>query len=168
MAHFAKLDENNVVLRVDVLNNEVITDENEVEQEQLGIDFLKNHYKNHYGEPDSNWKQTSYNTHLGVHKLGGTPFRMNYAQIGGTYDPENDRFINVKPYSTYVGPNDKGSWDPPIPEPSVQTYTNSEGDEVRYVIDYDNDNIRWKGMKSWDEDEFNYYWNESTSSWDQI
>ena len=86
MASFAKLDVNNVVTQVDRVNNAVIQDENGIEQESLGIAFLRNHYN----EPDAKWVQTSYNTSLGVHKKGGTPLRMNYASIGGTYDPDKD------------------------------------------------------------------------------
>ena len=164
MAHFAKLDENNVVVQVDVLKNEVITDSDGVEQEQLGIDFLRNHY----GEPNANWKQTSYNTHQGQHNNGGTPFRLNYAEIGGTYDPENDRFITNKPYSNFVGPNDQGTWDPPVSAPSVETYVDSDNNEHDWHWQWDNDNIRWIGRKSGEDGGYDYYWNPTTSSWDQI
>ena len=81
MAHFAKLGKGNKVLKVHVINNEVITDDNGQEQEQLGVDFLnKTHNTN------AVWKQTSFNTYGGEHLLGGTPFRKNYAGIGYKYD----------------------------------------------------------------------------------
>lgn len=82
MAHFAKLDENNVVLEVHVVHNNELLDENGVEQEQIGIDFLiawSGGYKH--------WKQTSYNRN----------FRKNYAGIGYTYDVTRDAFIPPKP-----------------------------------------------------------------------
>jgi len=83
MAYFAKLGTGNIVETVISVNNSVITDANGVEQEQLGVDFINNLYNTR-----DVWKQTSYNTHLGVHKLGGTPFRKNFAGIGMSYDVE--------------------------------------------------------------------------------
>lgn len=82
MAHFAKLDENNVVLEVNVIENYVLLDENGVEQEQKGIDFL---IAWSGGYP--HWKQTSYNGNK----------RKNYAVIGGIYDSMRDAFISPKP-----------------------------------------------------------------------
>jgi len=82
MAHFAELDSNNTVLRVLVVDNFMLKDEQGNEQEQLGIDFLKSLFG-----ADTNWKQTSYN--------GNT--RKNYAGIGYTYDTSRDAFINPKP-----------------------------------------------------------------------
>ena len=87
MAHFAKLDENNIVTAVNVVNNnELLVDG--VENEQKGIDFL-----NTFFNTSDNWKQTSYNTVGGVHKFGGTPFRKNYAGIGDIYDATRDAFM---------------------------------------------------------------------------
>jgi hypothetical protein len=83
MAHFAKLDDNNYVLEVHVVNNEVITRDG-VESEQLGIDFLTSLHSH------SNWKQTSYNS----------TFRKNYAGIGYFYDEIRDAFISPKPERT--------------------------------------------------------------------
>ena len=80
MAHFAKLDENNIVLAVHVVNNDVIT-VNGVESEQAGIDFLSDLHGH------TKWKQTSYNGN----------FRKNYAGIGYTYDEARDAFIAPKP-----------------------------------------------------------------------
>lgn len=76
MAHFAQI-ENNIVMQVVKVNNEVITDENGVEQEALGVSFLKSLY----GE-DTDWKQTSYNNNI----------RGIYAGIGMTYNPDLDEF----------------------------------------------------------------------------
>lgn len=77
MAHFAQLDENNIVTGVLVVNNEKIVDENGNESEQKGIDFLKSLL----GQ-DTRWVQTSYNGN----------FRSKYAAIGDKYDETNDIF----------------------------------------------------------------------------
>lgn len=81
MAHWAELDKNNIVLRVTVGDN------NEPDESyQWLIDNL-----------GGRWVKTSYNTIGGVHLLGGTPFRKNYAGIGFTYDEQRDAFIPPKP-----------------------------------------------------------------------
>lgn len=77
MAHFAKLDENNLVLAVHVVNNSDTQDENGNESEAVGVAFLQSLH----GHPQ--WKQTSYNGN----------FRGCYAGIGYTYDPVNDVFV---------------------------------------------------------------------------
>ena len=91
MAHFAKLNSNSEVIAVHVVNNDVATDET------TGINFLKNLYGN-----DTVWKQTSYNTVGGVHLLGGTPFRKNYAGIGYKYDEERNAFITPQLYQSWI------------------------------------------------------------------
>jgi hypothetical protein len=78
MAHFIKIQDNICIGPVIVVNNEVITDENGIEQEQLGIDFCKSLY----GE-NTEWLQTSYNGN----------FRGRYAAPGMIYDAELDEFI---------------------------------------------------------------------------
>jgi hypothetical protein len=101
MAHFAELDSNNIVLRVLVLDNSVMENEQGQRVEQLGVDFLKNLYG-----ADTIWKQTSYNTRAGIYYVPGTnevdpdqsyAFRKNYAGIGYNYDSTRDAFINPKP-----------------------------------------------------------------------
>tara|TARA_Y100000310_G_scaffold37772_1_gene35424 strand:- start:1216 stop:1575 length:360 start_codon:yes stop_codon:yes gene_type:complete len=100
MAHFAELKADNVVLRVIVVNNEVIT-ENGEEKEQIGIDFLTNLYGGGI------WKQTSYNNN----------FRKNYAGIGYKYDQTRDAFIPPKPFPSWVLDEDICNWDAPVPYP---------------------------------------------------
>ena len=78
MAYFAKLGTGNIIETVISINNFVITDSNGIEQEQLGVDFINNLY----GTNDI-WKQTSYNTYGGIHKLGGTPLSNSAAGNGG-------------------------------------------------------------------------------------
>jgi hypothetical protein len=111
MAHFAKLGSENTVEKVIVVhNNELLVDG--VESEQPGVDFLNNLYKT-----SDVWKQTSYNTQGGVHKLGGTPFRKNYAGIGYTYDEDRDAFIPPKPYPSWILNEDTCLWEAPVAFP---------------------------------------------------
>jgi hypothetical protein len=63
------------------------------------------------------WIQTSYNTHGGVHTLGGTPLRKNYAGIGYTYDSQRDAFIPPKPFASWVLDDDACLWDAPVAMP---------------------------------------------------
>lgn len=102
MAHFAKLDDNNVVLAVHVVNNDVITVDG-AESEQAGIDFLSNLHGH------NNWKQTSYNG----------SFRKNYAAAGFTYDSVRDAFIPPKPWLSWTLNEDTCQWEPPVPYPQV-------------------------------------------------
>ena len=111
MATFAKLDSNNIVLEVLSLHNDVLLDGGETEQEIKGTNFLKKLYNWDY------WKQTSYNTNGGVHRLGGTPFRKNHAGKGYTYDETRDAFIAPQPYASWTLNDDTCLWDPPIPYP---------------------------------------------------
>ena len=100
MAHFAELDENNVVLRVNVVHNDITTIDG-VEDEQRGIDFLDGLY------PDSGtWIQTSYNSN----------FRHNYAGVGHTWDEANDAFYASQPYGSWLLDDDY-LWQPPTPYP---------------------------------------------------
>ena len=112
MASFAKIGADNVVKQVVVVNNDVITDNDGNEQEQLGVDFLNNLY----GSADV-WKQTSYNTKSGVHKLGGTPFRKNHASKGMVYDESRDAVITPKPFTSWVLNEDTCQWEAPIEKP---------------------------------------------------
>jgi len=64
------------------------------------------------------WIQTSYNTRGGVHTLGGTPLRKNYAGIGFTYDAQRDAFIPPKPYNSWTLNETSCLWEPPTPKPN--------------------------------------------------
>ena len=96
MATFAKIGLNNKVIEVLSVHNNELLDSNGVEQETIGIDFLTKL------TGWSIWKQTSYNTIGGVHKLGGTPLRKNFAGIGHTYDEGRDAFIPPRIFQTYL------------------------------------------------------------------
>jgi hypothetical protein len=103
MAHYAFLDNNNIV-------TEVIVGKNEGEE---GIDW-EQHYGAFRGQP---CKRTSYNTSGNVHRLGGTPYRKNYAGISYTYDAERDAFIPPKPYASWLLNETTCLWDSPVPYP---------------------------------------------------
>ena len=92
MAHFALLDENNIVLRVDVVSNNICQNEAE------GVAFLQSLYGN-----DKVFKQTSYNGNM----------RKNYAGIGYAYDAVRDAFIPPQPYPSWVLSEESCLWDAP-------------------------------------------------------
>jgi len=106
MAHFAKLNENNLVLEV------IVVADSDAPTEAEGQTFLQNLYKN-----TITYKQTSYNTIAGEHKLGGTPFRKNYAGVGYTYDASKDAFIPPKPYNSWTLNEDTCQWEAPVAYP---------------------------------------------------
>ena len=111
MASFAKIGLNNKVIEVLSVNNEVLKDSNGIEQENIGVDFLTKLT----GYPV--WKQTSYNTHAGVHDNGGTPLRKNHAGIGFKYDQYKDAFIEPKPFNSWILNEDTCRWDAPVVKP---------------------------------------------------
>ena len=125
MAHFAKLGKGNKVIGVYGAHNDIAT------SEQAGIDFLNNLYK-----INAVWKQTSYNTRGGVHQLGGTPFRKNYAGKGFKYDVDRDAFIAPQPFQSWKLNEDTCRWDPPVAYPD---------DGKRY--DWNEATISWKEEK---------------------
>jgi hypothetical protein len=83
MAHWAKINEDNIVIEV------LTTDNNDLNNDE-GYQWLIDNL-------GGRWVKTSYNTYGGVHSLGGTPLRKNYAAIGFTYDETRDAFIPPKP-----------------------------------------------------------------------
>jgi hypothetical protein len=118
MASFAKIGLNGKVIEVQSVVNEVLHDANGVEQENIGIDFLTKL------TGWAIWKQTSYNTVGGVHKLGGTPFRKNHAGIGYIYDEDRDAFIPPKPYNSWVLNEDTCKWQSPVTMPNDEKMYN--------------------------------------------
>jgi hypothetical protein len=106
MAHFAKLGTGNIIEKVEVISNDVAP------TEQAGVEFLQNLYQDR-----SVWKQTSYNTRGGVHKLGGTPFRKNYAGKGFKYDQTRDAFIPPKPFNSWILNETTCLWEAPVAKP---------------------------------------------------
>ena len=125
MAHYAFLDENNIV-------TEVIVGKNENED---NIDW-EVHYGNFRGQT---CKQTSYNTQGGVHGLGGTPLRKNYAGIGYTYDSQRDAFIPPKPFASWQLNDASCLWESPTPYP---TDVGTAEAPKRYV--WNEETLAWK------------------------
>ena len=103
MAHFAEINESNIVTRVLVVDNA---------NEDNGQEFLANTLG-----VGGTWIKTSYNTSGGVHNNGGTPLRKNYAGIGYSYDSGRDAFIPPKPFNSWVLNEDTCLWDAPTPMP---------------------------------------------------
>ena len=108
MAHYAFLDENNIV-------TEVITGKEE------GNFNWEQQYGSFRGQL---CKRTSYNTQGGIHKLGGTPFRKNYAGIGYQYDQQRDAFIPPKPYQSWVLNEQTCQWQSPVAMPTAELEEN--------------------------------------------
>ena len=101
MAHFCKLDENNIVTQVVVVDNKDTADASGVEKEHIGAAHLEKIL-------GGTWKQTSYNGNM----------RKNYAGIGYTYDAQRDAFIPPKPFNSWVLNESTAQWDAPVPMPT--------------------------------------------------
>tara|TARA_R100001082_G_scaffold95662_1_gene62960 strand:+ start:116 stop:574 length:459 start_codon:yes stop_codon:yes gene_type:complete len=141
MAHFAKLDDNNVVLSVYVVNNDIITDENGDEQESLGISFLQGLYGD-----DTNWVQTSYNANV----------RGEFAAKGGTYNAEKDKFIVPAEYPSWTL-DENDVWQPPVDYPAdFNTVNGLKG----YVWNEDTTSwdVSWEATEPYPDDGKTYSW----------
>lgn len=101
MAHFAQLDENNVVTQVIVVANKDTADANGVEKEHIGAAFCERLL-------GGTWKQTSYNA----------SFRKKYAGIGYTYNADIDAFVPPKPHASWILNNETADWEAPTPMPT--------------------------------------------------
>jgi hypothetical protein len=118
MAHWAELNENNIVLRVTVGDN---NDPNGDEGYQWLIDNL-----------GGRWLKTSYNTANGQHLLSGVPFRGNYAGVGGSYHEDIDVFMPPKEYPSWIIDTTNYTWMPPMPQPDSGFWI------------WDEDTVSWK------------------------
>ena len=116
MANFAKLDSNNVVVEVNVVNNAVLDSSNE---EASGVEFLTSWSRGH-----TNWVQTSYNA-------SSSGFRKQYAGIGYTYDSTADVFIAPKPFASWTLDSNH-DWQPPTPRPTEGKWAWNE-EELEWV-----------------------------------
>ena len=137
MAHFAKLGANGKVISVLTLDNKDMLNADGVEDETVGQQYLEHH--NNW--PAQMWIQTSYNTIQNKHRLGGTPFRGNYAGIGFTWDEDDNIFWPKKPYASWVKDMATASWKSPIGD--APELTEEEKTANKY-----------------------YVWNEEGQSWD--
>lgn len=110
MSHFAKLDDNNIVIFVTVGRQEDDGKEAELS-----------------ARTGDTYRQTSYNTRGGIHMLGGVPFRKNFAGLGYTFDAARDAFIPPQPWPSWTLNEVTCLWDPPVPYPNDgQDYTWNE------------------------------------------
>ena len=122
MAHFAKLGTGNVVETVVVVHNDVAT------TEQAGVDYLNTLYNTR-----DVWKQTSYNTSGGVHKLGGTPFRKNYAGKGYKYNQTRDAFIPPQRFNSWTLNETTCLWEAPSARPDDDKLYNWNEETTSWV-----------------------------------
>jgi len=116
MAHFAKLDSNNIVIKVHKVANDVILKADNTESELKGKQFLNSLHGT------ATWKQTSYNNN----------FRKNFARKGYTYDSTRDAFIPPKPYDSWVLNETTCRWEAPVAHPP-----NNQ------MCEWDEDNEQW-------------------------
>lgn len=119
MAHWAELDENNVVIQVTVGNND---------EPDEGYQWLVDNL-------GGRWMKTSYNTVEGVHLLGGEPFRWNFAGIGSIYYEDIDSFISPCIYKGWILNKETKQWEAPVPKPDSGLW------------EWDNDTLSWKEIE---------------------
>lgn len=100
MAHFAEINDQNIVQRIIVVHNNELLNSDGVEQESLGISFCQSLF-------GGNWKQTSFNANI----------RKNFAGIGFSYDSARDAFISPKPFNSWVLDEETCQWQAPIEMP---------------------------------------------------
>ena len=157
MAHFARLDENNIVQEVIVVNNNVLLDENGNESEAIGIAFC-NTLK------QGIWIQTSYNAN----------FRKRYAGQGMEYRQDLDAFILSKPYPSWIMNTQTCDWEAPIPYPTDNKPYHWVEDSLSWVLGFGpqpypswtmGDDYRWHPPVNVPADGQTYYWNESILNW---
>lgn len=118
MAHFAQLNENNVVVQVIVVDNADIIDKNGNESEQLGIDFCKTLLGS-----ETNWIQTSYNA----------SFRKNYAGIGMLYDATRNAFLHAQPYASWTLNETTCRWEAPVAMPTDHPFYDWDENSQQWV-----------------------------------
>tara|TARA_Y100000004_G_scaffold38654_1_gene41526 strand:+ start:2815 stop:3225 length:411 start_codon:yes stop_codon:yes gene_type:complete len=104
MAHFAQLDDNNVVIQVIVVSNDDCSDGSGTESESIGIAFCQKLLG-----ANTNWKQTSYNGNM----------RVRYAGIGYSYNASLDAFVPPQPFPSWTLNNTTAAYDPPLTEPTL-------------------------------------------------
>ena len=125
-------------------------------------------------------KRTSYNTKGGVHTLGGTPFRKNYAAVGYIYDPVRDAFYTEQPYASWTLDESTCYWQPPTPMPEGRGWYWKE-DTTEWVDYYwqeppyekpfpswTYDGVNWIAPVEYPSDGNEYWWNEEIVNWESI
>ena len=111
MAHFVEINDLKKVIQAVVLDNKDTQDTDGNEVESIGAKYLHDGF-------GGTWVKTSYNTQGGIHHLGGTPFRKNYAGIGYTYDEAKDAFIPPQNYPSWTLNEDTCQWEAPVAYPN--------------------------------------------------
>lgn len=164
MAHFVKLDENNIVVDVQVISdNDCMV--NGVESDSKGQEFLNNTLN-----MPGTWIRTSYNTRGNKHYNPETnelsadqskAFRGNYAGIGMKYDSTRNVFIHDVPFASWIFDEENCRYKAPTPYPSVTEYT-ADGQTYLYSIYWKESTISWIGI---DHLLNEHTWNPDTSSW---
>jgi hypothetical protein len=125
MAHFAQIDENNVVTQVIVVSNEDTSDSNGVEVEEIGVAFCKKLLG-----ADTRWKQTSYNNSI----------RVRYAGIGYIFSEELNAFIPPQPFASWILNEETADWESPLG--AAPELTEAEI-EARSFYKWDEENLKW-------------------------
>ena len=140
MAHFAELDDNNIVVNLHKVENAALGDLPYPESEPVGIEFLRDLFG-----PDKIFKQYSYNMRAGVHynedgttPSGQTGFRKNIASVGGKYDATRDAFVQARPYPSWTFDETKCTWEPPVSQPPCE----GEGAD-RICYGWDENQQKW-------------------------
>ena len=142
MAHFAELDNNNVVLRVVVVSNDCVPSDEHIDGETWCVNFFKT----------PNWKQTSYNHN----------FRKQYCGIGFTYDSAKNKFISPTPHASWaLDAND--DWQAPVTYPTITTYGSNDPLD-RYMITWDEAGQKWTA-KDREDPVNNFNWDASALAW---
>ena len=153
MAHFVKLDENNVIVKNVVISNDVPTSNGPLGENDMHPAGAK-YCRKLFNDPKGKWKQTSYNHN----------FRKQYASAGFTYDENADLFIQPKPFESWILDNNF-DWQPPVAKPDIH-----ELNGTPMYPEWDDQNLRWKGnngemiegVATW----YEYIWNPDTFSWE--
>lgn len=144
MAHFAELDDQNLVQRVVVVDNSIL-DEDGVEKEEKGEAFLQGMFG-----PLTQWKQCSYNDN----------FRGRYARAGSEYIPENDLFSEPRPHASWLLDRTTGTWDAPVAQPAY--------DPATHYAFWDEPNVQWvvrEHPPEFDPQTHYVSWDESSGEW---
>jgi len=142
MAHFAELDNNNVVLRVVVVGNDCVPSDEHIDGETWCVNFFKG----------GTWKQTSYNHN----------FRKQYCGTGYTYDAAKNKFLSPQPHNSWaLDAND--DWQAPVTYPTVTTYGSNDPLDT-YMISWDEAGQKWTATDQ--EDPINNFnWDASALAW---
>ena len=131
MAHFAQLDENNVVTQVIVVSNDDTSDSNGVETESIGVAFCQKLLG-----ADTNWKQTSYNSNM----------RVRYAGIGFSYNSELDAFVTPQPHASWTLDSGTADWVSPLGAAPALT---AEQEAARSYYTWDEDAYQADNTTGW-------------------